>query len=78
MFYAKGKCERTIEGDNVVYSGPCVRCGKGQQAVVKLDNVYEWEQGSLIQDAFPYLDAGEREFLISGICPVCFDNLGVN
>lgn len=28
-----------------------------------------WHSGVYIQDAFPFLDAGEREFLKTGIAP---------
>lgn len=31
--------------------------------------VRAYASGKLIQDAFPFLSAGEREFLISGITP---------
>lgn len=33
-----------------------------------------WQAGELIQVAMPYLDADEREMLISGICPNCWDD----
>jgi len=40
------------------------------------DNEYrEWQNGELVQKAFPKLSAGEREMLISGICPDCWDNM---
>jgi hypothetical protein len=29
----------------------------------------QWQQGMLIQVALPYLNADEREFLISGVTP---------
>jgi hypothetical protein len=29
----------------------------------------KWNQGALIQNAFPMLDAGEREFLLTGMTP---------
>jgi len=28
-----------------------------------------WQEGEMIQDAFPTLDAGEREFVKTGITP---------
>jgi len=31
--------------------------------------------GMHIQNAFPYLDSGQREILISGICGPCFDKI---
>lgn len=44
-------------------------------------NTYDWEQykawrsGTLIQDAFPNSTDDEREFLITGICAKCWDNI---
>lgn len=37
--------------------------------------VAEWEGGKMIQDAFPMLTAGEREFIKTGITPAEWDNL---
>lgn len=34
-----------------------------------------WQGGVYIQDAFPTLDADEREFIKTGITPVEWDNL---
>lgn len=33
------------------------------------EQVQRWENGELIQDAFPNLTPGEREFLLTGITP---------
>ena len=30
---------------------------------------YQWMKGELVQRAFPFLTAGEREFLMTGITP---------
>jgi hypothetical protein len=32
-----------------------------------------WARGQLIQNAFPYLDSGQREMLITGITPEMWD-----
>lgn len=34
-----------------------------------------WCSGTMVQDAFPQLDADDRERLISGICPPCFNGM---
>jgi hypothetical protein len=34
---------------------------------------WDWQDGALAQDAFPYLSADDRELLISGICPTCWE-----
>ena len=36
---------------------------------------YAWFNGKLAQDAFPFLSASEREFLITGITPEEWDKL---
>ena len=33
----------------------------------------DWVRNGPIQDAFPHMPANDREFLISSICPMCFD-----
>jgi hypothetical protein len=32
----------------------------------------KWRNGALIQQAFPKLTAGQREFFLSGICGICW------
>lgn len=34
-----------------------------------------WERGAYIQDAFPRLSPEDREILISGTCPKCWDKI---
>lgn len=36
---------------------------------VTLEQIKAWKGGTLAQDAFPQLDADEREFLMTGITP---------
>ena len=43
--------------------------------MVNLHDMGRWQNGSLIQDAMPYLSADERELLISGTCGTCFDKM---
>jgi hypothetical protein len=39
--------------------------------VIRADpnDFWKWKDGALIQDAFPYLSADEREFIVTGIPP---------
>jgi len=40
----------------------------------EFDNRYEmWQNGTLIQNAFPMLNADEREFIMTGITPQEWD-----
>jgi len=34
-----------------------------------------WESGALIQDAFPFLDADRREFIMTGITPAMWNEM---
>lgn len=48
-------------------------CGKTFMLAVTEAEYKNWEDGMLIQDAMPSLGQDERELLISGTCPECWD-----
>lgn len=39
------------------------------------EQVQAWESGTLAQDAFPHLDADEREFIMTGITAEEWDSM---
>lgn len=51
----------------------CPFCGRGNEVEVNENDYWDWQDGILAQIAFPYLSAEEREQLISGICPICWE-----
>lgn len=53
----------------------CPNCGNFNVVSVKSKDWFAYVNGALVQDAFPYLFADEREMLISGICPGCWERL---
>ena len=53
----------------------CPFCGKKQEVLVNEKDYILWQDGELAQIAFPYLTAEEREILISGICPQCWNDM---
>ena len=53
----------------------CPFCGETHEIAVNENDYLDWQDGKLAQNAFPYLDADEREMLISGICPTCWDGM---
>lgn len=59
----------------VTIVGVCPICNRTNEITVREADVPLWLAGTLVQDAFPYLSADEREMLISGICPDCWENL---
>lgn len=53
----------------------CPFCGRGNEVEVNEMDYLDWQDGKLAQVAFPYLSVDEREKLISGICPTCWDRM---
>ena len=54
----------------------CPCCGRVNTLTLNLNDFMDWKfEGKLVQDAFPYLDADERELLISGTCKRCWDEM---
>lgn len=53
----------------------CPFCGHGNEVEVNESDYLDWQDGKMAQDAFPYLSANEREMLISGICPTCWNKM---
>ena len=53
----------------------CPFCGRANFVEVNENDLFDYEDGGKVQDCFPYLTANEREALISGICPTCWDKM---
>ena len=55
----------------------CNICNKDQELQVRPQDAEEYlhNRRRYVQDIFPYLSVGERELLISGICPKCFNEV---
>ena len=49
----------------------CPFCGNFSLVDVLTEDFEKYQNGELVQKCFPYLDASERELLISGICFKC-------
>lgn len=58
----------------VVIECVCPFCGITHYIEVFENDYLAWEfDGMTAQEAFPYLSANDREMLISGICPQCWE-----
>ena len=57
--------------DKLVVKVTCPFCGYESVIVVNEKDFYAWQNGKLVQKAFPYLNAAQRETLISDICEKC-------
>ena len=51
----------------------CRRCKEIQQPFdVGMDDLTDHSNGALVQDVFSYLNANQRELIISGTCDQCW------
>jgi hypothetical protein len=68
MRYADSYCDvaESFDPHEYTFIGSCVVTGKQQKVKVKAEDLNKYRQGGYVQDCFPYLSKGEREFLISG------------
>ena len=53
----------------------CPHCGKVTYLDVPFLNYLAYMEGEPIHECFPELSADEREMLISGVCPTCWDEM---
>jgi hypothetical protein len=53
----------------------CSRCRMKISIKFNFENLRGWVRGELIQNAFPYLNVGEREIMISQLCSRCCDEI---
>ena len=68
------KAERI--GEVKVVDNPiCMHCGNGSQIRVDWLAYTLWQAGGLIQQAFPNLNAAQREMMISGTHPYCWKEM---
>jgi hypothetical protein len=74
--YAFSSCTTTpAEENKVTVKGPCYSCKKELSVTVPQDDLAKFRKGVFAQDCFPYLSAADREFLISGICDDCWNEM---
>ncbi len=58
-----------------VKTKPCCVCNEYEVWSLDRELVDRWQGGENIQRVFPDMSAGEREILITGIHPDCWDKL---
>ena len=64
-FCFSDKVKRVVDGDNLTFSG-YTHSDKPFAITVKLSDANEWINGGMIQSCFRYLDAEDREILMTG------------
>ena len=64
------------EGDMVVVENPiCLHCGNGSQVRIDYFKFLQWQHGGLIDRIFPTMSPGQRETMISGTHPYCWQEM---
>ena len=65
--------------DNITLTKTCPFCGKPHSITVDRKEYYTGAYlrgaGALIQNAFPNFTPSQREFIMTGICDKCWDNM---
>ncbi len=51
----------------------CMYCDYKEVITVHESDYITWHNGGLIQEAFPYLSADQRELMISNTCDDCWN-----
>lgn len=59
----------------ITKTSPVTRENNSMDLPINEDQLLQFENGALVQDAFPNLSRDQREFLISGCTQQCWDLL---
>ena len=59
----------------LVTTHPCVVCGKPSTLTLDRAKVNRYIGGEFVQDVWPDMADADREVLVSGVHPACFDSL---
>lgn len=59
----------------IVETPRCCVCRKTSTLEVEADGYAAWKRGALIQRALPSMSADQREMLLTGTHPECWDDL---
>lgn len=59
----------------IIKTKPCCVCNEYEVWSLDRQAVTKWQEGELIQKAFPDMSMQDREILISGTHPACWEKL---
>ena len=77
IYKYNGGMGRNNKGEkmSITLNVECRFCKDREQMKVNYLDYREWRNGTLIQNAMPYLDADQRELVQSKICGRCYDEI---
>ncbi len=58
-----------------IQTAPCTYCGKTSMVDLERDKYRRWKSGEHVQVVWPEMSPDEREMLITGIHPACWDSM---
>ena len=58
-----------------VHTAPCLGCGASATFVMTGAQFFRYQSGEHVQHVFPDWSDDDREMLISGTCPTCFEEM---
>jgi hypothetical protein len=62
--------------DTCTHSNTCYHCGESNEIILDFTAFMRWYNGDgLIQDIWPNLTGDERELILSGIHPECWNRM---
>lgn len=64
-----------IQGDIATIKRTCPFCGCQSEVEVPTEGVKKYQAGAYVQDAFPTCSVETREFIISGMCRDCQNDI---
>lgn len=60
---------------NITHVVTCHHCKKSTSIVMDSKEWKRWKDGELAQNVWPYLSSDDREMIISGTHPKCWDEM---
>jgi len=60
---------------SIYQTPPCPVCGLRSEMTIPAGSLARWRAGEYVQDVFPDMHADDRELLVSGTHPACWDSL---
>lgn len=68
--------QKDTESEVVVYENSCLHCGDRNHFTIDKADYEAWAvKKTYVQTVFPHLEPYQRELLISGVHPTCWDEI---
>ena len=76
MYFQSQKCHEVYQPKHLYnYTLGCIKCKSEHTVSLNAPDLFKYNQGIYIQEAFPYISEGMREMMMSGICDSCFQEI---